>query len=79
MKNLKNVPNLRPSNDPSENVTQRKMITLDKNLRTKIHCSIIYNKEHLDISGQKSKLLYIYCSIICQMVFIKNFNALEKR
>lgn len=78
MKNLKNVPNLRPSNDPAENVTRRKMITLDKNLCTKIHCSIIYNKEHLDISGEKI-LLYIYCSIICQTVFIKNLNALEKR
>lgn len=54
MKNLKNVPTLRPSNDPSENVTQKNMITLDNNLYTKIHCSIIYNREHLDISGQKN-------------------------
>lgn len=54
MKNLKNVPNLRPSNDPSENITQRKITTLDKNLCTKIHFTIIYNRKHLDIPGQNN-------------------------
>lgn len=54
MKNFKNVPHLGPNNVPSENITQRKMITLDKNLCTKIHFTIICNREHLDIPGQNN-------------------------
>lgn len=45
------------------------MITLDKNLCTKIHCSVIYNSEYLDISGQKNN----YCTFIA-VLFVKQFS-----
>lgn len=64
---LHEKPNLRSSNDPLENVTQgKKMITLDKNLCTNIHCIIIYNNIWTYPAKRIVKLLYTYYNIIIE-------------